>query len=257
MAFRNPDKGTRDGINPRTNAQPNMYPQAKTWNPFKGCKFNCTYCRPSFQKQSKRQKQRCKKCYNYVPHDHEDRLSNIPKAEIIFVCGNADISFCPKWFMRKIIERIKNHNKRVSHKTFYFQSKKPAYFKPFLDKFPDNVILLTTLETNRGKGYRKVSQAPFPSIRYRQFKALKYPRKVVTIEPIMDFDLKEFVAWIRKIKPEYVWLGFNSKPKSVTLPEPSEEKVQELAERLSKAKIEVRGKTLRGVKLPEANASAH
>jgi hypothetical protein len=45
-------------------------------------------------------------------------------------------------------------------------------------------------------------------------------------------------------------LGFNSKPESVPLPEPSEDKVQKLADRLVDAGIEVRGKTLRGVKLP-------
>ena len=81
-----------------------------------------------------------------------------------------------------------------------------------------------------------------------------YPRKVVTIEPILDFDLKTFFNWIRSIKPEYVWLGFNSKPKSVKLPEPTEAKVQELVNRLLDAGIEVRGKTLRGVVLPERKA---
>ncbi len=73
----------------------NMYKAAKTWNPFKGCQFDCTYCRPSFQLQSKRQMHLCRKCYNYEPHCHEDRLTKIPSASIVFVCGNADISFCP------------------------------------------------------------------------------------------------------------------------------------------------------------------
>ena len=110
--------------------------------------------------------------------------------------------------------------------------------------------MLTTLETNRDQGYRKVSKAPRPSVRYEQFKALDYPRKVVTIEPVMDFDLRTFVAWIRSIRPEYVWVGYNSKPESVTLPEPSEDKLQAFVNRLLDAKIEVRGKTLRGVDLP-------
>ena len=42
-----------------------MYARAKTWNPLKGCLFNCPYCRPSFQRQAKRQKQCCVKCYSY------------------------------------------------------------------------------------------------------------------------------------------------------------------------------------------------
>jgi hypothetical protein len=227
-----------------------MYANAKTWSPFKGCEFECVYCVPSFQKQAKRQKQRCTECYNYSPHCHTDRLGRIPNAPIIFVCGNADISFCPPEFTRRIIDKIVEHNVRAPYKTYFFQSKEPAYFEPFLLDFPDNVVLLTTLETNRDDGYEMISKAPLPSVRYAQFEALDYPRKVVTIEPVLDFDLRTFTKWIRSIEPEYVWLGFNSKPESVTLPEPSETKVQRLADRLIEAGIEVRGKTLRGVVLP-------
>ena len=235
----------------------NMYARAKTWSPFKGCKFDCVYCKWSFQKQAKRQKRLCQDCYSYTPHCHEERLAKIPNKPIIFVCGNADISFCPPAFTRRIIERIVEHTRRRPHKTYYLQSKRPAYFKRFLDDLPGNVILLTTLETNRDKGYRKISKAPPPSVRYAQFKALDYPRKVVTIEPVLDFDLRTFTAWIRRIRPEYVWLGFNSRPESVTLPEPPEEKVQRLADRLMEAGIEVRGKTLRGVALAQREAQDH
>jgi hypothetical protein len=77
---------------------------------------------------------------------------------------------------------------------------------------------------------------------------------VVTVEPVLDFDLRIFSAWICNIRPEYVWIGYNSKPKSVTLPEPSEDKVQKLIQRLLDAGIEVRGKTLRGVVLPPGAA---
>jgi hypothetical protein len=231
----------------------NMYPEAKTWNPFKGCAFDCAYCGPSFQKQAKRQKRLCEDCYTYTPHCHGHRLTgSVPSKPIVFVCGSADISFCPPDFTRRIIERVKDNTKRSrKSKTFYFQSKRPEYFEQFLDEFPDNVILLTTLETNRDRGYEAISKAPPPSVRYQQFKALDYPRKVVTIEPVLDFDLRIFATWIRNIRPEYVWIGFNSKPKSVTLPEPLEDKVQKLIDRLLDAGIEVRGKTLRGVTLSD------
>jgi hypothetical protein len=139
------------------------------------------------------------------------------------------------------------HNTRAPDKTYYLQSKQPACFEPLLGILPGNVILLTTLETNRDAGYAAVSRAPPPSVRYQQFKALKYPRKVVTIQPMLDFDVKTFANWIRSIRPEYVWLGFNSKPESVTLPEPTPEKVQKFAGLLKKAGIEIRGKQLRGV----------
>lgn len=227
----------------------NMYKNAKTWNPFKGCRFDCVYCAPSFQRQAKRQKQNCMRCYHYVPHFHPDRLSPIPGSKIVFACGNADISFCKPEHMHQIINRIKQHNERTN-KTFYLQSKEPSCLEPFLSLLPKNVVLLTTLETNRDKGYEKISKAPVPSKRYRQFLALKYPRKVVTIEPMIDFDVQPFAKWIINIKPEYVWLGFNSKVKSVSLPEPSKEKVLQFVKILRKHNIKVRGKTLRGIKLP-------
>ena len=234
----------------------NMYAEAKTWNPFKGCAFDCVYCVPSFQRQSKRQKRLCQKCYTYTPHCHEDRLSKIPSAQIVFVCGNGDISFCPPGFTRRIIARIveQNGRPRSRQRTYYLQSKRPAYFEPFLNELPENVILLTTLETNRDEGYEVISKAPLPSVRYEQFRSLSYPRKAVTVEPVLDFDLHTFVDWIRSIRPEYVWLGFNSKPRSVELPEPPEAKVQRFAEQLLEAGIEIRGKTLRGVRLPTESA---
>ena len=86
-----------------------------------------------------------------------------------------------------------------------------------------------------------------PSKRYEQFRSLDYPRKVVTIEPIADFDLDIFASWITDIKPEYVFIGFNSRPKQVQMSEPSKQKVLEFVELLKAQDIEVRGKELRGL----------
>jgi len=226
----------------------NMYDGTKTWNPFKGCEFDCLYCRPSFQRQAKRQKQRCAQCGAYVPHVHEERLNKIPSSPIVFVAGVGDISFCDPVFFRQILASIHSRNERRPDQTYYFQSKRPAYFEPFLEELPENAVLLTTLETNRDEGYGQISQAPVPSERYRQFLELDYPRKVVTIEPVMDFDHEVFLEWIRQINPEYVYLGFNSKPKAVQLPEPSGEKLQAFMRDLNSHGIEVHLKELRGLR---------
>ena len=110
------------------------------------------------------------------------------------------------------------------------------------------MILVTTLETNRDEGYRKVSPtAPLPTDRYEQFRALHYGRKVVTVEPALDFDVKVFSEWIIDLDPEYVWLGFNSHPKSVALAEPPESKMKALMAKLSANGIKVKGKDLRGI----------
>jgi uncharacterized Fe-S cluster-containing radical SAM superfamily protein len=230
-------------------AASNMYADTQTWSPFKGCEFDCTYCGPTFKAQAKRQMHNCHDCYLYTPHNHPERLSKIPNAKTVFVCGNADIKFCDKDFLKQIIEAIRS-NKRKGQ-TFYLQSKEPACLEPVLGLLPENVVLVTTLETNRDEGYDRISKAPAPSVRFEQFLNLKYLRKVITAEPIMDFDLAMFTKWISKIRPEYLWLGLNSREKRLTLPEPSPEKLYKLAEALINQGIEVRGKKLRDWPMPD------
>jgi hypothetical protein len=48
---------------------------------------------------------------------------------------------------------------------------------------------------------------------------------------------------ITSVKPEHVWLGLNSRPASVHLPEPSAEKLVALEKRLTAAGIPVKWKT--------------
>ena len=149
----------------------------------------------------------------------------------------------------KIIAAIKAHNQRRPDKTYLFQSKRPKYFEPFLNELPGNAIILTTLETNRDSGYQSISKAPVPNKRYRQFQDLNYPRKVVTIEPALDYYMEVFVGWIRAINPEYVFLGYNSRPKQVEMPEPSEEKPKEFIIELKAMDIPIKGKDLRGIEV--------
>jgi uncharacterized Zn finger protein (UPF0148 family) len=229
----------------------NMYQRAKTWNPFKGCGFACTYCVESFQRQAKRQKHKCSLCYQYKPHFHPERLDEIRSAPIIFVCGNGDIAFASPEERSAIIAGIRKWTDRHprSETVFYMQSKQPSCLESHLADLPDNVILVTTLETNRDAGYEAVSKAPPPSERYRQFLALNYPRKIVTVEPVMDFDPEILAEWITTIKPELVYLGFNSRMKP-KLPEPSLEKLVKFTSLVSSRGIPIVGKTLRGFVLP-------
>lgn len=234
-----------------------MYPDCKTYNPFLGCKFDCKYCEKSFKRVLKRVGRNigCDKCYRYIPHTHPERLGKIPSSPIVFVFGQGDIYFCPPHFVRKTFKAIDAHKPRMP-KTYYFQSKAPSVFNCYLHWFQENsdkVILLTTLETNRDEKYREISKAPFPTMRFYDFLELDYPRKVLTIEPILPFDLEELVAMILKLHRqgtlEYIWFGFDSK--NCGLPEPSIEKAQKFVDILQSNGIEIRGKSLRGVKLKE------
>ena len=227
----------------------NMYANAETWSVFKGCAFACTYCVPSFQRQAKRQMHVCSRCYAYEPHEHPERLTvaAVPGgADIVFVAGNGDIAFADATLVPRICEVIKIRNRKHPNVVYYLQSKRPECFAPHLAVLPPNVMLVTTLETNRDDGYSLISTAPPPSVRHRQFAALDYPRKVVTIEPVMAFDLSAFVAMIETISPEYVWLGINSRSKQVAIPQPSSTQFQNLAVALGRAGIEVRLKLTPG-----------
>lgn len=233
----------------------NMYPDTKTWNPFVGCHFDCIYCEKSFKRQLKRVARHidCIKCYRYSPHYHPERLGRIPSAPTIFVYGTGDIAFCKPSYVWTTFGYIDQHKPRME-KTYYFQSKQPSCFEKYLDWFKENqdkVILLTTLETNRDGGYFDISKAPPPTKRFKEFYDLDYPRKVVTIEPVLDFDLLVFSEWILQLHKqgtlEYVWFGYDSK--NCGLSGPSTELSQVFVNILTHNGVEIRGKNLRGVQI--------
>jgi len=169
-----------------------MYKDAKTWNPFKGCLFDCTYCEPSF-KAINRRIASCKDCQDYVPHEHPERYDRIPDYPIVFVCGNGDITFAGADVLEKILTAMWRDYEKRPDRTFYLQSKNPAIFhNPPGPGYPPNTVLGTTLETNRSEGYDEVSSAPCPTTRAALFRQVDWPRKYVTVEPVMAFDLSLF-----------------------------------------------------------------
>jgi len=216
----------------------NMYSDVKTWNPAVGCGFDCVYCKPSFQRILSRFS-KCELCKVFKPHVHTERLqyAKIPKGyPVIFAFGNGDLSFYPRYIIKAAVIMLQRVLEIYPTKTIYFQSKNPKVFNkliPLFKPIKDNVVLLTTLETNRNRDYRLFSKAPLPLQRYLDFAKLSWERKIVTIEPIMDFDLERMVRWIREISPMKVYMGYNSKPQP-KLPEPSTEKFNALFSELSK-----------------------
>jgi hypothetical protein len=71
---------------------------------------------------------------------------------------------------------------------------------------------------------------------------LRYDRKFLSIEPIMDFDLEIFVSWIENMSPIHVAVGYDNYHNN--LPEPSLSKTSQLIEKLNEF-TEVRKRTLR------------
>jgi len=221
----------------------NMYKlSVEQWSPFAGCEHDCIYCKSSFQRQLKRwAKKNCPGCHEFSPHEHPLRLDQkLPKTkymQFIFTCSSGDIAFCSTEYLERIITRIRSEPDR----TFLIQSKDPCTFNRVI--FPKNVILGTTLETNRGDLPEGISKAPKPSQRYKDFVKVNHPLKMVTIEPVIDFDLDVMIDWVENINPCMVWLGYDSGKNK--LPEPELEKVKNLHWELAKKGFVVILKTIR------------
>jgi len=176
---------------------------------------------------------RCRDCYTFTPHAHPERLErSLPRTtgkEFIFTCANGDISFQRPEFVRQILKVISSK----PEKTFLIQTKNPAALAQY--KFPANVIIGITLETNRDVGYCEISKAPVPTVRHNAFKDLQNPRKMITVEPIMEFDHEELKKMIVSINPEMVWVGFDTKKSR--LPEPTVEEAERLISELQAENI--------------------
>jgi hypothetical protein len=189
------------------------------------------------------------KCYDYEPHSHLERLLKPPPKpvdikEFIFFPSSGD----PTYANEKEWQTAIAYTEKYSNIMFLIQSKNPSCFFPY--KFPNNVILGTTAETNllsfnikqsRFEFYSDISKAVYPIHRLNALRSLSHIRKFVTIEPILDFG-DCFVDLIKIVNPEFVYVGYDNH--HCKLPEPLLAKTQWLIEELKKF-TEVRVKTLR------------
>lgn len=236
------------------NDKKRMYNEARPISSFfVGCNYHCLYCKPSFQRQMKRRKHACVKCYNYEPHAHWERFKQRPSRtiedEFLFLCDFGDIAFASHEFMLALIGYCYNYPDR----TFLIQSKNPACFKKY--HFPENVILGTTIETDDDVITSAISKAPKPFFRAKDLIKLNHPRKAVTVEPIMKirkvnlFPKYNLIYWIKEIKESckqlIVYVGYDSHPKINQLPEPFLKDTIQLIDELRELDIEVREKLLR------------
>jgi hypothetical protein len=155
------------------------------------------------------------------------------------------LDYCSKW----------------GDRTFLIQSKNPGYFLQFAHRITSNVIIGTTIESNRlitdrawgtttcfydrgDNSYKLISQAPSSDLRYEAMR-LYNGRKAITIEPILDFDIDVMEKYIRDIKPEIVWIGYDSRPENNRLPEPTLYKLDMFVGRLRDSGINVKLKLIR------------
>lgn len=153
---------------------------------------------------------------------------NLGKDNIIFVGSSTDMfadNVPSQW-----IRRVMNYCGKYNDNTYLFQTKNPYRFKGFLHYLPKNSILGTTIETTKNMSFGAYSTMPAGRLIFLE--KTGHDRKMVSIEPIVQFDKKKFVKWIKEIKPEFVSIGADTKGHN--LPEPNWEQVQELIQELKK-----------------------
>lgn len=125
--------------------------------------------------------------------------------------------------------------------TYLFQSKNPHRFLTFLDgdDMPSDVILGTTIETDQNN-YSKGPDAYERATAMHNIKTDYDIKTMLTIEPVIDFNLEEMLWLAESCKPEWVNIGADSKGHN--LPEPSPEKLYALINGLKRF-TEVKVKT--------------
>lgn len=190
----------------------NMYPWVThTWNVIKGkCPHDCSYC---YMKR-----------HGPQPELHFDnkeiKKTDLGQGNVIFVGSSCDMwaqAIPFEWLIlvgRNCYAYPKN--------TYLFQTKNPARFNEIEWDRSMKVILGCTIESNR---FSTFSKAPPPLSRKMAMVKLMLP-KMISIEPVMDFDLDDMIRWMQEIKPEFVSIGADSQGHH--LPEPSGDKVKAL-----------------------------
>lgn len=183
-----------------------------TWNTCKGlCPHMCQYC---FMRRFGEQPE--------LHFDKKELKTDLGQGNFIFVGSSCDIfasNIPEEWIIKTL-----HHCRKFRTNRYLFQSKNPE--RMFVTRrFPINYIVGTTIETNRR--YSQMGATPLPEVRAGYMnKISKQCKTMVTIEPIMDFDLTELVDLIKQCNPEWVNIGADSQGHN--LPEPSYDKIEEL-----------------------------
>jgi protein gp37 len=196
----------------------------ETWNPVVGCLHYCSYC---WARRLAETKLKNIERYRdgFKPKLVEKELNRRFHKKYVFAVDMGDLfgDWVPSEWILKVIEAIKNSPSSY----FLFLTKNPKRYMEFLDLYPENVVLGATIETN--KDY-PVSKAPATVERYGFMKKLPFKNRIISIEPIMDFDLETFVNWVKEINPVMVHVGYDNYNNN--LPEPSLSKTYQLIDQL-------------------------
>jgi DNA repair photolyase len=195
----------------------NMYKWiTHTWNPVRGkCPYNCAYCYVDRWGRPK----------TPIHLDERELKTNLGEGNFIFVCSGCDLfNLDVPWeWIAKVFDAA-----RRGGNAYLWHTKNPARAVEIpLWQYPSKSTLCVTIESNV---YRPcISAAPPPSERAESLMKWK-GEKMITVEPVMDFDLAGFTDLILSCKPGQVNIGADSGKNG--LPEPPAWKIGALVKAL-------------------------
>jgi DNA repair photolyase len=218
----------------------NMYPWITgLWNPVKGeCPYCCSYCyvRRMMDKYGKEQKP--------LHLDEKELRTDLGQYGFIFVCSGCDLfhqDVSDTW-----IGRIADYAK-VFDNRYLWHTKNPQRYLNWRESFGKNDVLCVTIETNFHIP-EIMGEAPAPVERAKAAAALPVEyRRMITVEPIMKFDLENFSRMILCAQPDQVNIGADSG--NNRLPEPTAKEIKSLIQVLEKhTKVVLKGNLSRIMK---------
>ncbi|GHV89879.1 hypothetical protein AGMMS50268_03820 [Spirochaetia bacterium] len=201
-------------------AKGNMYGfVTHTWNTVKGkCPHGCSYC---YMKRWGEQKP--------IRFDKRELKTDLGSGNFIFIGSSCDM-FAEGMPSEWIVETLEKANQYKNN--YLVQSKTPERFLQFHTMLPpESFTLCTTIETNFV--YSEImGYTPAPEIRADTISKLTEHKHMITVEPIMEFDVKALSHLILSAWPDQVNIGADSGNNG--LPEPSGKKIRQLIEVLSR-----------------------
>lgn len=208
-----------------------------TWSAYVGCgPHNCIYCwaRPL-----------CIRFYgNFKPRLIEERLNSRFKNQIVATSFMGDLfnEDVPDQWILRVFEAIR----KSPTSQFVLMTKNPSRYIRLIEHIPENVLLGTTIETNRP--ILRYSQAPPTEKRFESMMILKSldpklsEKFILIIEPIMINTIDILISWVQQLKPFITYVGYDNH--NYKLPEPTIEETIDLMAGMSPY-TNVRPKTIR------------
>ncbi len=230
----------------------NMYKDYWRWNPIIGCRHGCTYC--SIKRMENRVNKKDEPIKNDMttPGFREHYLKDdLGEGRKIFVGSSSDS--WGEWVPAEWITTMLRHCRSYPWNEYLWMTKNPDGYLAWLlcqqGHFPPKFMLGATIETDDGDilaPYTNCLITPAPCNRAEAMREIRrrFPdvEAVLSLEPLLDFNLDNFVTMVEAIGPKKVWVGADSGKNG--MPEPEPEKVRALITQLARFTVVIEKKNL-------------